>query len=151
MVLSESIVVERPASEIFSYYSDFTRHPEFIHLLDETQMLTHGDLDVGSEFLQLGEAIIGGDLKMHSKVTVFQLNERITSITIDGGNQIEQDMQIEALDDARSKVTYTTRVIPKKSLFGSVVSVVGGMLKSRVQEQMKKDMRKFKQILESEV
>ncbi|MGB0525760.1 MAG: SRPBCC family protein [Flammeovirgaceae bacterium] len=149
MELSESIIINRSASAVFEYYTDFSRHPEFIHLLEETQILTDGELGVGSEFLQIGEAIIGGDLKMHSKVTAFSIDERVTSITIDGGNQIEQDLQIEPLDEQTAKVTYTTRVFPPKSIFGRVTSMVGGLLKSQVSERMKKDMLQFKANLEA--
>lgn len=149
MVLTESILINRSVADIFAYYADFTKHPEFIDLLDETKLLTNGKLDVGTEFLQIGEAIIGGELKMHSKVIAYKENERITSVTIDGGNKIEQDMLIEFVNDGVSKVTYTTRVTPPKSLFGAVTSMVGGLMKSKVGDQMKKDMQRFKSLLET--
>lgn len=150
MILSESIIVNRAAEDIFAYYVDLTRHPEFIDLLDETEILTEGELTIGSEFMQYGEAVIGGDLKMHSKVTRLKENQQLTTITIDGGNEIKQDFVIERLSDEQSKVTYITKVTPPKSLFGSITSMVGGLVKSKVAKQLQQDLQRFKAIMEEQ-
>ena len=149
MVLSESVIINRSAEDIFNYYADFTKHPEFIDLLEETELLSTGEFGLGSEFIQVGEAIIGGELRMHSKVTAFKPYQRITTITIDGGNQIEQDLFIDSINENSSKVTFTTTVTPPKSIFGRITSMASGLLKSQVSDRLKKDMKQFKAVLEA--
>jgi uncharacterized membrane protein len=85
---------------------------------------------------------------MKSEVIRFEPNKRVTCVSIDGGNQIEQDLQIQAQSDTESLVTFITTVTPPKSLFGFASRMASGLLESKVKEQMAKDSLKFKEILE---
>ena len=150
MIISESTEIQQAAELVFEYYLDFTRHHEFIALMESADFLTEPPLQVGSQVVEVCEMITGGMLKMRSEVTHFTPNERITCISIDGGNQIEQDFQVEKLDDASCLVKFTTRVIPPKSLFGMATRMAGSLMKSKVEEHLRNDLATFKQIVEAE-
>ena len=151
MIVSESIQIERSATDIFEYFADFTKHHEFIGLLESCSIVTKGDFGLGSQFIEIGEMLMGGTLRMKSEVTRYEHNSRLTCISIDGGNQIEQDFQITELSAESCKVTFTTTVTPPKSLFGMASRMASGLLKPQVEEQMRQDARTFKEVLERTV
>ncbi len=151
MVLSQSIIIKRKAEDVFRYYADFSRHKEFIDLLEATEVeASEKPFRLGSEFTEKGDMIIGGKLVMRSKITHYEENKKVTCRSIDGGNTIEQDFEVSPMDENSCKITYTTRVIPPEGL--SVLKMATGalspFLKSKVKRQMEKDIAKFKSILE---
>lgn len=152
MILSQSIITNRSAADALQYYADFSRHKEFIGLLENTKIEDTSNFGLGSEFVEEGDMIIGGKLSMRSKITKFDLEKdlQITCISIDGGNEIEQDFKVQPMDNDSCKITYTTRVTQPAGL--SVLKMASGalspFLKAKVKRQMEKDMRKFKDILE---
>lgn len=149
MKLAETITINRSAQEVFRYYADFTRHHEFVALLERAEIKTSGDFGLHSEFVEHGEMIIGGTMAMLSKITRFDPPRRITCVSIDGGNEIEQDFEVEPIGDRRCKVVYKTKVTPpKRGLLGFASSALSPLLKSKVRSQMEKDLGRFKAILE---
>lgn len=148
MVISQKILIQQTPKVIFDYYADFTRHHEFIDLLQSCRILTEEPFGLGSQFVESGDSILGGTLDMKSKVTKFEPNQRLTCVSVDGGNKIEQDLRIEAQSESESLVTFTTTVTPPKSLFGMASRMASGLLKPKVEDQMAKDSKKFKEILE---
>ncbi len=148
MVISQEILIQQSPEVIFNYYADFTRHHEFIDLLQSCKILTEEPFGLGSRFVETGDSILGGFLEMKSEVTKFEPNERLTCVSIDGGNKIEQDLRIQVQSENESLVTFITTVTPPKSLFGFASRMASGLLESKVKDQMSKDSRKFKNILE---
>ncbi|MFT5616959.1 MAG: putative membrane protein [Arenicella sp.] len=148
MVISQEILVQQSPEVIFNYYVDFTKHHEFIGLLQSCRVITEEPFELGSQFIESGDSILGGLLEMKSEVIRFEPNERVTCVSIDGGNKIEQDLQIQAQSENESLVIFTTTVTPPKTLFGMVSGMASGLVKSKVEEQMVKDSEKFKQVLE---
>jgi uncharacterized membrane protein len=149
MILSQSIIIERTAQDVFQYYADFRRHKEFIALLDATALAsTQEAFGMGSEFVEKGDMLMGGKIEMRSKITRFEPPKRVTCISIDGGNQIEQDFEVVPMNPNSCTATYTVRVTPPSGLFSMASTMLSPFLKHKVKRQLEADMQKFKSLLE---
>jgi uncharacterized membrane protein len=149
MILSQSIIVNRSASDIFQYYADFSRHKEFISSLSSTEVVSPGAFGLGAQIVERGDILMGiGLSEMHSEVVAFEPNVRITCTSVGEGNRVEQDFLVEPIDAASCKVTYTAKVLPPSDSLMKSPLTVSPFTKAKMKRQLEKDIARFKSVLE---
>ena len=103
---SESLEIERPASEVWPYLAALEQVPLWEHGILDVRVLTPGPVRVGTE-IAAGRVYAGQAVQVSGSVTEWE-EGRAGTMELHGG-PLKRGLvrySVEALDDARSRVTY---------------------------------------------
>jgi uncharacterized membrane protein len=103
---SESLEIERPASEVWPYLAAIEQVPTWEHGILEVRVLTPRPVGVGSE-ISAGRVYAGKAVKLSGSVTEWE-EGRAGTIELRGGplTLARVRYSVEPIDDARCRVTY---------------------------------------------
>ncbi|MCL4255615.1 MAG: SRPBCC family protein [Anaerolineae bacterium] len=104
-----SIVIHRPVEDVFNFVTDFRNDKAWWKLVTHTEMVTPGELGVGSEFVQSAKVLfitIQGRMRVleldppnwiryRSESKQLSYNLLYTFEAVEGGTHFTQDAQLE--------------------------------------------------------
>lgn len=141
MEFSHTVEIDRPLGDVFAYWVDLERSPEWAAPVIERRKLTDGSTGVGTRFLAVDQ-FPGRRVEFELEITAFEPNARMAARWFEpmGGGW-------EATfsgTDATSRVTLTASMQPV-----GVMKVLSPLISPWAKRQMRKDLESFKQRLES--
>lgn len=141
MEFSLTIEVRRPARDVFSYWADLERSPEWAGPVIERRKLTEGATAVGTRFLAR-DRFPGRTVEFEMEITGFEPNERMAAVwfePIGGGWEATF-----AGSDDKTEVTLTASMSPT-----GVTRLLGPLMARWARRQMRIDLEAFRDRLES--
>jgi uncharacterized membrane protein len=140
MKFTNTITIDRPASEVFAFLADFENVPRWNYAISETRMITDGPVGVGSRYLQIRTVPARGEETF--EVTEFQPNERLSIRGSLATFPAELAYVLEPEGHA-TRLTNTVELHPS-----GLLSVVAPLTASRVKSAVAANLETLKQILE---
>lgn len=141
MQLDATIVVERSVSEVFEYWADLERAPEWAAPVVERRKLTEGPVGVGTRFRAV-DRFPGKDMEFDVEITAFEPDHRMAasvSPPMDGS----WEARFREVTGG-TELTLTADISPPGPL-RVLAPVMGGWMKRAII----KDLRSFKRNLEA--
>lgn len=140
--LEDSIVIDRPMSEIFAYVSDLTNAPEWQTGLLEVRRTTAAPLGIGTQFTFIRK-FLGRRLEATNEFTEYQPNETVTFVTTSGPVSVEASYLFKT--EARG-TRVTCRMQMKAEGFSRLAEP---FVAASVQREMSAEFAYLKDLLES--
>jgi len=140
--LDYSVVIKRPAGEVFAYAADIKKAPNWKARLLEVRRISRGKVKVGAREVHVGK-FLGRRFETEVEITEYEPNRKIGFRTISGPLSAEGSLTFESLGSG-TKVTLTA--VRKPSGFLKVISPV---LSRIAQRQLETDLGKLKELLEA--
>ncbi len=133
--VSEEIRVERPVSDVYNQWTQFEEFPEFMGSVEQVQQQddTH---------LHWKATVAGQTAEWDAEITE-QVPDRVIAWRATEGVQNEGRVQFQAEGDGATRVSLELVVEPE-----GVVQTAGDMM-GALQSQVRQDLDRFKQLIES--
>lgn len=141
--VESSIVINRPVANVFAYFNDPQKGPQWQGGLVETKQLTPGPVGVGTKF-QDTRNFLGQKLVTTYEITQFEPNKKVAFKSSGGPVAYVGTFAFEAAGSG-TKVTVNFDLQP-----GGFFKLAEGMVASSAQKQNDADLAKMKQLLESQ-
>ncbi len=144
MPYRESVVIERPVEDVFSYMDDIEREPEWQPNLREVAQSPAGQPGVGTEKRYVSE-FMGRRFENTYVNTVYEPNRRV-AYTIKPGSDLQGEGEIrwEAVQEG-TKVTM--EVSPKPT--GFLKFLPNGVLETMYSKELRTTLARLKECLEA--
>lgn len=141
MEFSHTIEVGRPLREVFSYWVDLERSPEWAAPVIERRKLTEGPTGVGTRFLAV-DRFPGRKVEFELEIVAYEPNELMAAKWFEPmGGGWEAAF---AGTDTGCEVILTSSMHPT-----GVMKVLSPLIAPWAKRQMRKDLESFKRRLES--
>lgn len=136
-----SITVERPIEEVYAFWRDFTRLPEFMEHLESVEML---DGNRSTWRAKAGGAV---PVEWEAETTEDLENERISWRSV-GTSQLYNagTVRFSSTRDGGTRVTVEMQYAPTGGLIGSAILK---LFRKQPSQQVGDDLRRFKQVMET--
>lgn len=140
-VVARSVTINRPASELYSYFRDFANLPHFMEnvISIEVRDPTHSHWTV--------KAPAGAKVQWDARVTEEQ-QDRLIAWTSEPGADVANSGRVE-FRDAGARGTVVTATIAYDPPGGVVGKVIAKMFQREPAIQARRDLRRFKQLMET--
>lgn len=134
--------IDRPATEVFAYLSDFSKNPTWQNGMKSCEWITEPPLRVGSQYLQKA-GFLGREINSTFEVVEFEAASRIKAHTIESTFPITFTRWVTPLDDQRCRVE--ALIEGDSSGFFRVIEPLVAPL---VRRSIRRDYAKLKALLE---
>lgn len=142
-MISSSIEIDRPQSEVFAYLDELDKHPEWQESLTGSRVLTEGPVAVGTKVVDT-RRVPGGPRDMTYEITAHQPPTTSSWKGLDGPVRASGTITVERLDESRSRVTV------EFDLQGHGIGILfAPFARAQARKQVPTDQQKLKQLLES--
>lgn len=141
MEFSLSVEVSRPVDDVFSYWADLERAPEWASPVIERRKLTDGATGIGTRFSAVDE-FPGRKVEFELEITEFEPNRRMAakwSEPMGGGWEATFDPV-----DGTTRVTLSASMQPS-----GLMRLMSPVMARWARRQMRKDLEAFKERLET--
>jgi uncharacterized membrane protein len=140
-VVARSVTINRPASELYSYFRDFANLPYFMEnvIAIEVRDPTHSHWIV--------KAPAGAKVQWDARVTEDR-QDRLIAWTSEPGADVANSGRVE-FRDAGARGTVVTATIAYDPPGGVVGKVIAKMFQREPAIQARRDLRRFKQLMET--
>jgi uncharacterized membrane protein len=143
MRAEESVEINRPLQEVFSYVANPKNIPEWSNLALEVREETEGQPHQGYRFIAAAK-FLGRRLEMPFEVTAYEPNRLYSHRSTGGPFPVEWTLTFEQAAGG-IRLTEDAQGEP-----GSFFRLVGRLLERAVRRQMRTDLETLKDLLESE-
>jgi uncharacterized protein YndB with AHSA1/START domain len=92
-----TITIDRPVEDVWAYFQDFARYPEWNPGLAEARQTSPGSMDVGGTLAFVGK-ILGRNYESNAQCTAYVAGERFGTRTTSGPFLLETDTILEPMD-----------------------------------------------------
>ena len=137
-------VVNKPAEEVFDFFSDAANNPKWQEGMVSCHWLDDGPIGVGSRYEQRAK-FMGRDIVSVFEVTRFQPNHLIRIDTIESTFPISVTRTVEPMGDGRSKVHAHIRGGPQSG----PLKWLEPLINRRAEKSIESDYDRLVQLLES--
>jgi len=142
-VITSSVDINRPQTEVFDYLDQLDRHAEWQEALTSVRLAGEGPVGVGTRAIETRK-VPGGEREMSYELTAHNPPTTSSWKGLDGPVRPNGTVTVEALDEARSRVTVTLDM--EGHGFGKLLLP---FVKAQARKQIPVDQAKLKEILES--
>ncbi|MEI5687175.1 SRPBCC family protein [Sphingomonas kyungheensis] len=140
-VVGRSVTINRPASELFAYFRDFTNLP---HFMENIVSITVTDPKVSHWVVK---APAGATMEWDARITQEE-PDRLIAWTSQPGADIANSGRIE-FRDAGARGTVVTATIAYDPPGGTIGKLIAKMFQREPAIQARRDLRRFKQLMET--
>lgn len=144
MKLSSSVVIERPAEEVFAVVSDFSRNPEWQRGMKSARWTSEPPVGVGSTYEQVAK-FLGRDVVTTFEVTSLEPGRSITIESRESSFPIIVTRSVEPMGPGRSRVSADITGRP-----GRFFGLFGPLLKALAERSVRGDYERMRHLLENE-
>ena len=137
-----SVVINRPASEVFAYSADPANNSKWQEGLVESRVTSEGPLGVGTQITDV-RMFLGRDLDSKLEVTAYDPGKRIALKTVSGPFRFEITQTFEPAEGG-TRVTTVGQGEP-----GGLFKLAEGAVKKQFETQLQADLVRLKKVLES--
>ncbi|HZO78175.1 MAG TPA: SRPBCC family protein [Solirubrobacteraceae bacterium] len=142
-MITSSVDINRPQTEVFDYLDQLDRHAEWQEALTSVRLAGEGPVGVGTRAIETRK-VPGGEREMSYELTAHNPPTTSSWKGLDGPVRPNGTVTVEALDEARSRVTVTLDM--EGHGFGKLLLP---FVKAQARKQIPVDQAKLKEILES--
>lgn len=136
-----SVVVNRPAAEVFAFVVDPANNKKWQKGLVESRLTSPGPVGVGSQITDVRK-IMGRDLDSKLEVIAFESNKTFGEKVVSGPLQFEIMQTFEPSGDG-TKVSLVAHGEP-----GGFFKLAEGLVQKQLQSQLEGDSQRLKKALE---
>lgn len=144
MEMSVARTVQRPAEEVFEFFSDASNNPRWQSGMTACEWTTEPPIGVGSRYEQLAR-FMGRDVKSVFEVTDHEPGHLIRIETIESTFPIQVTRTVEPIDDQTCRVAASITGGPQSGLMKWLEPLIAG----RAQKSVDRDYDRLIQVLES--
>jgi uncharacterized membrane protein len=141
MDFRNTVAIDRPLDEVFSYVTDFENVPKWNYAVQETRMISNGDQPKGRKYLQKRE-FLGREIEDTYEVVEFHPNKKVSIKSTSGPFPFEFRYTFVG----GSEKTEITNDIHLET--NGIFKFVDKRLQPRVKEAVAGNLKKLKQVLE---
>ncbi|HVF82982.1 MAG TPA: SRPBCC family protein [Sphingomicrobium sp.] len=141
-LVGRTVTVNRPKQELYERWRDFTRFPEF---MDNVREIVRLD-DRRSKWTI--EAPMGATVELVTRIVEDQPGETIAWVS-EPESQIQTEGRVEFADAPPGRGTYVRLLLRYTPPAGTVGRMVAKVLQREPNVQARRDLRRFKQLLET--
>ncbi len=142
ILVSESVVIERPREEVFAYLTDLQNFPEWGEVIRELRKETEGPPRVGERYT-VDIAFLGRRWEQAFEVTAYEPPQRYADRNTGGPFHDEHTYTFDEVA-GRTRLTVTMDMQP-----GGFFRITGPLLEKAVRRQVGKELGTLKDILEA--
>jgi uncharacterized membrane protein len=137
-----AITVNRPVAEVFAFWHDVQNLPRFLERLQSVRDLGGGR----SRWRQADQT--GGELEFDVELTAQEIDERVAWRSLDdSGTESSGEVTFAAAPGGRG--TEVRAALHQPSKGGGLAAAAAALLGARGDQQIRDDLRRFKQLLET--
>jgi uncharacterized membrane protein len=142
MLITKSITVARPRSEVYAFWRDFENLPRFMHHVESVQNLG------GGRSHWVAKGIAGTDREWDAELVDDKPNERVSWRTIGDDNTARHTGTVSFLSigDSATEVRVDIEYDPPAGALGASLARLFGEEPS---QQIEEDLERFKRVLET--
>ena len=142
MELATSITIDRPVSDVFAYWADLERAPEWAAPVIERRKLTEGPVGVGTQYRAVDQ-FPGRKVEFTVEITAFEPNRLMAASwhePMEGGWEARFEES-----NGGTRITMHAEMNPSGGVMKLLFPLMGGWVK----RAMQKDLDAFRARLES--
>ena len=137
-----AITVNRPVAEVFAFWHDVQNLPRFLEQLQSVR-----DLGAGrSRWRQTGES--GAAIEFDVELTAQEINERVAWRSREG-SEIESSGEVTFTAAPGGRGTEVRAAVRRRAKGGGLAAAAAAVLDGDGSHQVRDDLRRFKQLLET--
>jgi uncharacterized membrane protein len=140
--MHSSIVIARPAEEVFAYLNDIKNWPKWNSTMLEAEQTSEGPVAVGTTFRGKSQAL-GQLMEWSSEITAYEPNRKMEQTLKSGPMLLRQILSFEPVEDG------TRFTIIAEGQTGGLFKLAEPLMNRQMQKQMEENFTKLKAILES--
>jgi uncharacterized membrane protein len=142
MLITKSITVARPRSEVYAFWRDFENLPRFMRHVESVQNLG------GGRSHWVAKGIAGTDREWDAELVEDKPNERVSWRTIGAGDTARHAGTVSFLSvgDSATEVRVDIEYDPPAGALGASIARLFGEEPS---QQIEEDLERFKRVLET--
>lgn len=142
-MITSSVDINRPQAEVFAYLDQLDRHDEWQEALTSVRLAGEGPVGVGTRAIETRK-VPGGEREMSYELTAHDPPTTSSWKGLDGPVRPNGTVTVEALDEARSRVTVTLEMEGH-----GLGKLLLPFVNAQARKQIPADQAKLKEILES--
>jgi uncharacterized membrane protein len=140
--VEESVTIERPIEEVFTYLSDIERQSDWASAVSESTKLSSGPTGLGTTYRQVGK-LLGRRLELNCEITAYE-PPRLYEFQLLNG-PLRGRMRFTLVSEGQG--TRVTQVLEGES--GGFFKLADPILTRTVQKQLGADLEALKGLVES--
>lgn len=137
-----AVMINRPREDLYEFWRDFTRFPRFMANVKKVELMESGR----------SRWVISGprdrDVELTSEITADRSGEYIAWKSSDGSD-IDHEGWVEFRDNAFGRGTEVRLFISYDPAMGTIGKVVAKVMQREPRIQARRDLRRFKQLMET--
>jgi uncharacterized membrane protein len=137
-----AITVNRPIAEVFAFWHDVQNLPRFLEQLQSVRDLGRGR----SRWRQTDET--GAEIEFDVELTAQEINERVAWRSLEG-SEIESSGEVTFTAAPGGRGTEVRAVLHQPAKRGGLAAAAAALLDADGNQQVRDDLRRFKQLLET--
>jgi uncharacterized membrane protein len=137
-----AITVNRPIAEVFAYWHDVQNLPRFLERLQSVRDLGGGR----SRWRQADHS--GAEIEFDVELTAQEINERVAWRSLDG-SEIESSGEVTFTAAPGERGTEVRATLHQRTKGGGLAAAAAALLGAGGDQQVRDDLRRFKQLLET--
>jgi len=141
-VVGKSVLINRPRSELFAYWLDFTNLPTFMHAIESIQMTGE------KRSVWTVKAPAGQHVTLETELTAVVENQSIGWRSVQG-SQIETAGLVTFTDAPADRGTMVTAEIGYKPPGGDVGRLIAKLFAAEPNIQARHELKRFKMLMET--
>ena len=142
-VITSSVDINRPQSEVFAYLDQLDRHSEWQEALTSVRLAGEGPVGVGTRAIETRK-VPGGEREMSYELTAHDPPTTSSWKGLDGPVRPNGTVTVEALDETRSRVTVSMDMEGH-----GLGKLLLPFVRAQARKQIPADQARLKEILES--
>lgn len=144
MRVEESVDINRPIAEVFSYTAEPQNLPEWTSLVQEVQKEGQGEIKEGDRFTAIAK-FLGRSFETPFEVSVHQSPRRHSDKSVGGPFDQEYTYTFEETAGGGTRLTYVVEGEP-----GGFFKLAGPLLEAAGRRQFRADLGTLKDLLEAQ-
>jgi uncharacterized membrane protein len=141
-IVGKSVTINRPRSELFAYWRDFTKLPSFMHAIERIEM------SGGNRSVWTIKAPAGQHVTLETETVAVVENESIGWRSVEG-SQIRTAGVVTFRDAPADRGTVVTAEIAYQPPGGDLGRLVAKLFQAEPNIQARHELKRFKQLMEA--
>ena len=137
MQFKNSLIINRPVDEVFTYIADFENMPTWNYFVLAVRKTTPGRIGLGTTFFQTRKT----DVQQYT-ITEYETNSRVTVETIPPAPALQMRFTFEPVGSS-------TRLTDEWVVSGGLIGILGPLAAGRVKAAVAENLAKLRQLLET--